>query len=109
MKQERALCSKCAGIQREDVGDLKEESTLCSKYADTGRWHLALYSVTAKRAQKRNGAYDEVMLLYPDELRRPAECVTLQLFFGDDITWFTLFVVAVVSVEGLDGVYASCR
>ena len=109
MKQERALCSKCAGIQREDVGDLKEESTRAANNAGTGRWHLALYSVTAKRAQKRNGAYDEVMLLYPDELRRPAECVTLQLFFGDDITWFTLFVVAVVSVEGLDGVYASCR
>ena len=63
------LCSKYASIQREDAGDLKEESTPCSKYAGTERWHLALDSATANRAQKRNGAYDEVMLLYPDELR----------------------------------------
>ena len=59
-----------------------------AKHAGTERWHLALYSVTAKRAQKRNGAYDEVMLALPDEFRGPAENVTAKPLTGDEITGF---------------------
>ncbi len=81
----------------------------CSKYAGTERWHLALYSVTAKRAQKRNGAYDEVMLALPDEVQRPAESATAKPLAGDEITGFRMLVVTTTSVEGLDGLYLSFR